>query len=110
MLYPWMSAKEFLIAMAKMHGYSHGESERRAYESLEMVGLSKNDMKRKIRGYSKGMKQKVKIAQSILHDPELLILDEPLAGTDPIGRKTIIELIREMAKNGIHSDCGGQYT
>ena len=103
MLYPWMSAKEFLIAMAKMHGYSHSESERRAYESLEMVGLSKKDMERKIKGYSKGMKQKVKIAQSILHEPELLILDEPLAGTDPIGRKTIIELIREMAKNGIHS-------
>lgn len=103
MLYPWMSAKDFLTTMAKMHGYSHSESERRAEEALKMVGFSGRDMKRKIKGYSKGMRQKVKVAQSILHDPELLILDEPLAGTDPMGRKTIIELIREMAKNGIHS-------
>ncbi len=103
MLYPWMNAKEFLIAMAKMHGYSRSESEKRAYESLETVGFSRKDAERKIGGYSKGMRQKVKIAQSILHEPELLILDESLAGTDPIGRKTIIELIRKMAKNGIHS-------
>jgi len=103
MLYPWMSAKEFLISMAKMHGYTRSESEKRAHESLELVGFSKKNAERKIKGYSKGMRQKVKVAQSILHEPELLILDEPLAGTDPMGRKTIIDLIRNMAKNGIHT-------
>ncbi|MEA2053945.1 MAG: ABC transporter ATP-binding protein [Candidatus Thermoplasmatota archaeon] len=103
MLYPWMSAKEFLTSMAKMHGYGHNESEKKAYKSLETVGLNSRDMERKIKGYSKGMRQKVKVAQSIIHDPELLILDEPLAGTDPVGRKTIIELIRELANGGIHA-------
>lgn len=103
MLYPWMSAEEFLISMAKMHGYTRSESEKRAHESLELVGFSRKNAERKIKGYSKGMRQKVKVAQSILHEPELLILDEPLAGTDPMGRKTIIDLIRNMAKNGIHT-------
>lgn len=103
MLYPWMSGVEFLTVMARMHGYDKGASEKRAYEALAMVGLSRKDAERKIKGYSKGMRQKVKMAQAIVHEPELLILDEPLAGTDPMSRKTIMDLIRAMAKNGVHS-------
>jgi ABC-2 type transport system ATP-binding protein len=86
-----------------MHGYTRDESERRAYASLEMVGLDQDVVDRKIQSYSKGMRQKVKVAQSIVHEPELLILDEPLAGTDPVGRKTLIGLINELAEQGIHS-------
>ena len=102
-LYPWMSGKEFLVTMARMQGCTKNESERRAYASLKIVGLGKEVIDRKIRSYSKGMRQKVKVAQAIIYEPELLILDEPLAGTDPVGRKILIDLIKELAKQGIHS-------
>ncbi len=97
-LYPWMTAAQFLTTMVRMNGYGRDESKRMAREALSMVGLE--DMDRKIKSYSKGMRQKVKVAQALAHDPELLILDEPLSGTDPVGRNTIINLIREMAGRG----------
>jgi ABC-2 type transport system ATP-binding protein len=55
---------------------------------------------RKLRGYSKGMRQRVKLAQALLHDPELLILDEPLSGIDPIGRQELLELFQSLAAQG----------
>lgn len=102
MLYPWMTAKEFLITMMKMHGYEKSESEKMAYEVLKLVGMDSRDVERKVKGYSKGMRQKVKVAQSFIHNPEVLIMDEPLAGTDPLGRKTIIELIKKLADAKTH--------
>ena len=55
---------------------------------------------RKLRGYSKGMRQRIKLAQALLHDPELLILDEPLSGIDPIGRQELLELFQSLAAQG----------
>ena len=55
---------------------------------------------RPLRGYSKGMRQRIKLAQALLHDPELLVLDEPLSGIDPIGRRESIALFRELARRG----------
>lgn len=102
MIYPWMTAIEFLVSMMKMHGFKKDESNKRAREVLNIVGLNREDTQRKIKGYSKGMRQKVKVAQSFIHNPELLILDEPLAGTDPKGRRTLTELIKKMAAEGMH--------
>ena len=102
MLYPWMTGIDFLVSMMKMHGFQKSESTKRAREALKIVGLNRDDSQRKIKGYSKGMRQKVKVAQAFIHNPELLILDEPLAGTDPMGRKTLAELIKKMAAEGTH--------
>jgi ABC-2 type transport system ATP-binding protein len=99
-MYSWMTGLDFLTIMSKMQGYGHEISEKNAYEALERLGMSNQDMKRKIAGYSKGMRQKVKVAQSFIHNPDLLVLDEPLAGTDPMVRKTIIENIRIVANEG----------
>jgi ABC-2 type transport system ATP-binding protein len=66
---------------------------------LERVGM-RDRADRRLRGYSKGMRQRIKLAQALLHDPELLILDEPLAGIDPIGRQELLELFQSLAGQG----------
>ena len=99
-MYAWLTGVEFLKVMAKLHGYRTNESIKRARDALERLGMNPRDMNRKISGYSKGMKQKVKVAQSFIHNPDLLVLDEPLAGTDPIGRKIIIENIKAVVEEG----------
>ena len=75
------------------------EARRRTEAVLELVGMdSRAD--RRLRGYSKGMRQRIKLAQALVHDPELLILDEPLSGIDPIGRQESLALFRELARRG----------
>src|SRR5437764_12379221 len=65
-----------------------------------MNGDSDGAADRSIRGYSKGMRQRIKLAQALVHDPELLILDEPLSGIDPVGRQEFIQLFHELAARG----------
>ena len=79
----------------------HREPKRRGAPKsvLERVGMS-DRADRKLRGYSKGMRQRIKLAQALLHDPELLILDEPLSGIDPIGRQELLELFQALAAQG----------
>ncbi len=89
---------DYLRLIASLHGVQ--DREPRVSEVAKTVGMSK-DIGRKIGGYSKGMKQRIKIAAALVHRPELLILDEPLAGTDPLGRKDIVELI-----GSLHRDSG----
>ncbi len=69
----------------------------RVDEVLKIVNMSK-DADRSMGGYSKGMRQRIKIAGALLHDPELLLLDEPLTGTDPLIRKEIIDLVKDLNK------------
>jgi ABC-2 type transport system ATP-binding protein len=85
--------------MARLIGYPRAEALRRTEETLELVGM-KNRADRRLAGYSKGMRQRIKLAQALLHDPELLLLDEPLSGIDPIGRRESIDLFRELACRG----------
>jgi ABC-2 type transport system ATP-binding protein len=97
--YEEMSGRQFVEAMARLSGYAAGEARRRAGAALERVGMA-GRAERRLRGYSKGMRQRVKLAQALLHDPELLVLDEPLSGIDPVGRAEFIALFRELAGQG----------
>jgi ABC-2 type transport system ATP-binding protein len=97
--YEDISGRSFLWSMARLCGYSRPEVRRRVDAALELVGM-KGRADRKLRGYSKGMRQRIKVAQALLHDPEVLILDEPLSGIDPIGRQEFLALFMHLAERG----------
>lgn len=97
--YERMSGAEFLAALLQMHGYEDGEVAKRVDAALETVKLT-SARDKKIAAYSKGMRQRIKMAQAIAHDPQLLILDEPLAGMDPVGRHEIIQMVRQWGREG----------
>ncbi len=97
--YEEMSGRKFIENMARLCGYPGREARRRTAATLELVGMN-GRAERAIAGYSKGMRQRIKLAQALLHDPELLLLDEPLSGIDPIGRRESIELFLELARRG----------
>lgn len=92
---------EFVYSFLRLFGKSHAEASRIAWESIERVGLQEA-AKRKIAGYSKGMRQRIRLAQAIAHDPRVLILDEPLNGLDPLVRAETIALFRDFALEGRH--------
>jgi len=97
--YDKMTGFEFVVNLARLTGYSKHEAEERALNVIEIVDLLENKDK-KIGAYSKGMRQRIKLAQSLVHSPELLFLDEPLNGMDPIGRRSTIRLVKELDANG----------
>ena len=97
--YEDMTGRQFVREMAGLFGYPGAEARRRTEAVLERVGMG-DRADRTLRGYSKGMRQRVKLAQALLHDPELLILDEPLSGIDPIGRQELLELFQALAAQG----------
>ncbi len=98
-LYNYLTGLEFVTSMARLHGLSNSESRQRAVEAIETVDMMQAKDKR-IGAYSKGMRQRIKLAQAIAHDPELLLLDEPLSGMDPLGRHDTIELIKNWGNQG----------
>ena len=97
--YEEMSGRRFVESMAQLCGYARREALRRAAVALERVGMI-DRAHRPLAGYSKGMRQRIKLAQALLHDPALLLLDEPLSGIDPIGRRESVELFLELARQG----------
>jgi ABC-2 type transport system ATP-binding protein len=97
--YERMTGLEWVTALVRLNGYSERESAAAAKLALEQVDLLPAADK-KIGAYSKGMRQRVKLAQALVHDPELLILDEPLTGMDPIMRRRTIRLIKDWARAG----------
>jgi ABC-2 type transport system ATP-binding protein len=97
--YERMTGHQFLYCLSRLSGLSDREAEERSDQILRQVFLEEARNK-KIAGYSKGMRQRIKLGQALIHDPELLILDEPLAGMDPFGRSKTIRLIRELGKQG----------
>jgi len=97
--YEDMSGHTFVATLAGLHGYSSAEAERRTRQVLEQVGMAGRS-ERPLRNYSKGMRQRIKLAQAIVHEPSLLILDEPFAGIDPVGRQQFMRLFRGLAAQG----------
>jgi ABC-2 type transport system ATP-binding protein len=89
-----VSAAEFLTHMAGVSGLPPGQARSRAADTLRHVGLFE-ERYRPIGGYSTGMKQRVKLAQALVHDPVLVLLDEPMAGLDPAGRDEMLDLVRK---------------
>jgi ABC-2 type transport system ATP-binding protein len=90
---------EYLIFAGKLFGLSKNLIAKRAGELLENVGLSGKE-KTRLRSFSRGMLQRLGMAQALIHDPEILILDEPMTGLDPIGRKEFRDLILALKQNG----------
>jgi len=97
--YEDLSGRQFVWTLARLCGYTRAEATERTERVLERVGMRER-ANRTLRGYSKGMRQRIKLAQALLHDPELLILDEPLSGIDPIGRQELLELFQQLASQG----------
>ncbi|MHC5020065.1 MAG: ABC transporter ATP-binding protein [Planctomycetota bacterium] len=98
-VYEQLSALTMVTRLTQLHGFTAAESRDRAERALVKLGLEQ-DMGRAVSGFSKGMRQRVKIAQAIAHDPQLLILDEPLTGTDPIVRRDLQQAIKAFADDG----------
>lgn len=97
--YDNMTGLEFLMYMGRLNGQSKSAAKVRAMDCLEQMGLS-DAVHKQIGAYSKGMRQRVKFAQAILHDPAVILLDEPLSGMDPIGREQTVELIHHYGNQG----------
>jgi len=92
-----LSAIELVTAMARLAGLPRAKAKVAAAAALEAMGMT-DAMHRAVRGFSKGMRQRTKLATAIAHDPDLLLLDEPLTGVDPVARAEIVERIRVLGK------------
>ena len=97
--YERMTGLEWLTALVRLNGYDEKAADAAARRALGIVELV-DAADKKIGAYSKGMRQRVKLAQAIVHDPQLLILDEPLAGMDPLARRKTIRLIKDWGRQG----------
>ena len=97
--YEDMRGLEFVTALTRLQGFSGADAREHAKRALSRVGMEPYASKR-MREMSRGMRQRTKIAQAIAHDPALVLLDEPLSGTDPVARADLISLIRELGDEG----------
>ncbi|MCH7904429.1 MAG: ABC transporter ATP-binding protein [Armatimonadetes bacterium] len=94
-----LTGRQFVHRMARYMGFHQAEAASRTQKMLERVGMADRCDKR-LRGFSKGMRQRIKLAQAMIHDPEMLLLDEPLSGLDPVGRREIMDFLQEFADQG----------
>ena len=97
--YERMTGLQWVMALVRLNGLSETAAQDAARRALDTVDLL-DAADKKIGAYSKGMRQRVKLAQAVVHDPELLVLDEPLAGMDPIARRKVIKLIQRWGREG----------
>ena len=97
--YERMTGLQWVTALVRLNGLSVTAARDAAREALDTVDLL-DAADKKIGAYSKGMRQRVKLAQAVVHDPELLVLDEPLAGMDPIARRKVVRLIQDWGREG----------
>jgi ABC-2 type transport system ATP-binding protein len=95
-----IGAREWLIALGMISGLSAREADQRACAALQRVKLAPEHWKKRLTALSKGMKQRVKLGQCLLHEPELVILDEPMNGLDPMGREEFGNVLRQLARDG----------
>ncbi len=97
--YDYLTAEEFLDFFGRLLGMSGADRRRRIPELLDLVGLG-NRADRQLRKFSKGMVQRIGLAQALLNEPELVILDEPMSGLDPMGRRQVRDIILDLKKQG----------
>ena len=95
----WMTGLDFVCTCARLTGMSSRGAATAAEKAMATVGMTEN-MGRAIRGYSKGMRQRTKLAQALVHGPQVLFLDEPFTGTDPVARRDLIDVIRGLGASG----------
>jgi len=97
--YDWLTASELLSLHGRLCGLSPAQLRQRVPAYLELVGLTPH-RDRRLRGFSKGMMQRIGLAQALIHEPELVFLDEPTSGLDPMGRHLVRDIIRNERKRG----------
>ncbi len=97
MFYNWMSGQEYLVYVGQLALMHKRAANDRAIELLARVGLA-DAGRRRISGYSGGMRQRLGIAQAMMHNPKLVILDEPVSALDPIGRREVLDMMRDIKK------------
>ncbi len=95
----YLTGREYVVSLLRMQGLPGDEAVKLAEQAIRTVGMEQ-DLDRRIGGYSKGMRQRIKLAQAIAHEPGVLFLDEPLNGMDPVGRRKTIDLIKRMGDEG----------
>ena len=98
--YDYLTAREFLDYCAEIFGYSAAERKKRAADLLARVRLDEKRWDTQLRKFSKGMLQRVGLAQSLINDPEIVFLDEPMSGLDPVGRREVRDLIASLREDG----------
>jgi ABC-2 type transport system ATP-binding protein len=98
-LWDQLTGEQFLVALLRLSGFDEKECARRAQAALETVDLVAA-RGRRCGGYSRGMRQRLKLAQALSHDPQVLLLDEPLTGMDPINRRRAVDLVKRLAREG----------
>lgn len=99
--YDYLSANELMDYFGRLFGFDADTRQSKASVLLNAVGLAEKDRRRQLRKYSKGMLQRVGLAQSLINDPEIVFLDEPMSGLDPVGRREIRELIASLRAKGV---------
>ena len=99
-LYEELSGVEFVAWMLRYHGLSLRAARERAAATLDRLGLGEH-MRRRIREYSKGMRQRVRLAQALAHEPRFVLLDEPMTGLDPVARAELSQIIRALPQQGV---------
>lgn len=98
--YDYLTARELMMYFGELFGLDKAKSKQKTEELLTKVGLEEASWNKQLRKFSKGMLQRTGLAQSLINDPEIVFLDEPMSGLDPIGRREIRELIADLRKNG----------
>ncbi|MEQ1604641.1 MAG: ABC transporter ATP-binding protein [Pyrinomonadaceae bacterium] len=98
--YDYLTAREVMDYFGELFGYDRATRSRKTADLLTAVGLAEKDWKKQLRKYSKGMLQRVGLAQALINDPEIVFLDEPMSGLDPVGRREIRELIAGLREKG----------
>jgi len=97
--YEWMSGWDFVYTCARLSGLARPTAREAAARTIDSVSMTKHQ-DRAIRGYSKGMRQRIKMAQALVHDPQVLFLDEPFTGTDPVARRDLMDIVIRLGSEG----------
>jgi ABC-2 type transport system ATP-binding protein len=97
--YEWMTGWDFVHTCAKLSGLGRNDAREAAERTIASVGMTGNQG-RPIKGYSKGMRQRIKMAQALVHDPDVLFLDEPFTGTDPVARRDLMDIVQRLGDEG----------